>query len=501
MAQYRTGTVTVTSNSSTITGSGTAWLAAGIEAGHWFNIRGQGVNYTVAAVLSDTQLVLTGAYQGATEAGLFYILHTDFTPRGYAVPGPGDVDATLIIRRSIYEIDADLTSSLGAPGTGNGQVRVADILDLNSSTALAGQVFTKLASGGYGFTTPGALSVTLANLATASADTGLIYAGASGTGVQQFRGLQVIGASLASNADRLTITVPPAGEVNTLTSVGSAQSVSLVAPKSGTVLNAYGLRAGTGISVVRDGNDVLVTNTSPSSGGGGTTGGEANTAENLGGTGTNVVRVFSDKLGISLRFRSILLNTDHFTVTGETSGQYAVSARRQRLADSPDVDTTAAVAGHILRLESDNIWRTQAMPATGIASLQADPAPRLGGDLVLAGRRIVGLTQTISGMIEKPKAKSYTLILKSNAPIGLTSMAATCATGSVNFEVFLGTEPQGIPDGPGVAPIAGSASSTVTEVIPGDVVSVPTGSRLTLRLTPVGSDVADFSFSIAYSSA
>jgi hypothetical protein len=31
-------------------------------------------------------------------------------------------------------------------------------------------------------------------------------------------------------------------------------------------------------------------------------------------------------------------------------------------------------------------------------------------------------------------------------------------------------------------------------------VAIPFGSRLTLRLTPVGSDVADFSFSIAYSS-
>lgn len=500
MTQYREGTVTVTNNSSTVDGSGTRWQAAGIQAGHWFTIRDQGITYTVAAVLSDTQLVLSGAYQGSSAAGQFYLIHTDFTPRGYAVPGPGDVDATIIIRRSIYEIDADMTASLGSSTGTARQIHVADISDLNSSTALSGQVFTKLASGSYGFSSPASLSVTLVNLATSGTDVGQVYAGTATNGNHQFRAIQVVGASLAENPATLTITVPAPGEVNTFANIGTAQAESIVAPKTGTTLNAYGLRGTNGVSIVRSGNDLVVSGSG--TGGGTTSGGEANTAENLGTAGTNVVRVFSDKLGVSLRLRSILFNTDHFTLSGEATGQYTVNLRRQRLADSPDVAIGNAVAGQIIRLESDNIWRPQTLPAAGIPNVQADPTPRLGGDLVLAGRRILGIADTISGMIESPEAKNYTLVLQTSSAISLTSMAATTETGSVKFFLFLGTALADNPDGSTSAPISGTtAANSVGQVVPGDAIQVPTGSRITLRLVPQTTEVSDFSFSVAYLSA
>ena len=497
MAQYRDGTVTVTSNSATITGTDTRWISAGIEPGHWFTVRGQGITYTVAAVLSDTQLVLSGAYQGTTQAGLYYLLHTDFTPRGYAVPCPNDVYATIIVRRAIYDIDADMTAALGAP-EGARAIRVADIIDLNSTTALAGQVMTKLAGGNFGFVTPASLAVTLLNLANSGTNTGQVYAGTDAGGAHQFRALQVIGGTLAQNPDRLTLTIPSAGETNTLASVGTASSTSLVAAKSGAVLNVYGLRGSNGVSVVRDGNDVLISGSGTGTGGGTTTG-EANTAENLGATGTNVVRPFSDKLGVSLRFRSMLFNTAHFTVSGESTGQYTVAARRQRISDSPDADLANAVPGHILRLESDLIWRPQSLPPAGIANVQADTAPRLGGNLVVGGHRIIGLAGTYSGMIEKPKNKTYVLVLKAASAMAVNSVSAMCEAGSTSFSVFLGEIPEDNPEGTGPI-ISGTATSTgITEVIPGEALQVQVGDRLSLRLTP-DATAADFSFSIAHTS-
>ena len=503
MAQYRTGTVTVTTNSATVFGQGTTWKTSGIEPGHWFTVRDEGVTYTVAAVLAEDQIVLSAAYQGNSKNSVFYLLHTDFTPRGFAVPGPNDVEATMIVRRAIYDIDADLTRNLGASGGGgSADITISSIKDLNSSTALTGQVMTKMADGSYGFASPASLNVSLINLTNAGAGIGQVYAGINASGAHQFRAIQVVGGTLTQNTDRLTITVPAVGETNTLAGLGSTESVSLVAPKTGTTLNTYGLRGVNGISVVRDQNDIVISGSGTGGGGTTTPTGEANTGENLGPTGTNVVRVFSDKLNTSLRFRSLLFNADHFTVSGEASGQYTITVRRQKLSDSPDTDLLNATPGQILRLEADKVWRGQPMPVPGIPSVQADTAPRLGGDLATSGRRIIGLAGTLSGMIEKPKEKTYTLMLKSANPISISSVAAQCGSGTVNFSLFLGTDPVDNPDNTTVGVISGIAGTTgVTEVIPGDALQVPAGSRLSLRLSPQGTSTADFVFSIAHESA
>ena len=502
MAQYRTGTVTVTTNSATVFGQGTTWITSGIEPGHWFTIRDEGITYTVAAVLAEDQLVLSAAYQGTAKAGAFYLLHTDFTPRGYAVPGPNDVEATMIVRRAIYDIDADMTRNLGGSGgTGNSDITIASIKDLNSSTALTGQVMTKMADGSYGFASPASLNVSLLNLTNAGAGIGQVYAGTNASGAHQFRAIQIVGGTLTQNTDRLTITVPAVGETNTLASVGGTESISLVAPKTGTTLNTYGLRGVNGVSVVRDQNDIVISGSGTGGGGGTTPVGEANTGENIGAAGTTVVRVFSDKLNTSLRFRTILFNPDHFTVAGETTGQYTVTVRRQKLSDSPDTDLLNAAPGQILRLEADRIWRGQPMPVPGIPNLQSDPSPRLGGDLTTSGRRIIGVAGTLSGMIEKPKEKTYTLILKSANPISISSITAVCESGTVNFSLFLGTEVISNNDTPITGVISGTAGSgNVTEIIPGDALQVPTGSRLSLRLSPQTASATDFLFSIAHAS-
>lgn len=491
MPQYRTGTVSVSNGSPSVLGTGTAWLT-NIESGDWFMADGDGLTYTVAVIVSDTEMTLTGAYQGLSRSGANYWVTRDFTPRGYAVPAPGDIDAVSVLRRTIYEIDADLTGSLGTVDGGNRTVRMRDITDLASTTATAGQLLTKLPDGTYGFTAPGEFAISIVNL-TSETGAAAVYAGNTGT-VHRFRRLRSTGGvTVTENANDITISAPAPGETNTLSSLAAGQAVSIVAPKTGVVLNTYGLRGLNGVSVVRDGNDIVFSGT------GGTTTpgtGEANTAENLGTAGATVVRVFSDKVGVSLRLRSLLFDPAQFTVTGEASGQYAIGRRAQRFADSPDTSLTGATVGQSVRLESDNLWHAYTPPTPGIANLQADPAPRLGGDLNVAGRRILGVAGTLSGMIEKPKAKSYTLILRANDPITISSMTATCLSGSVTFELFLGATPVG------AVPISGTATRLgLAEVIPSGTFSVAVGARLTLRLTPVTADAADFSFSIAHASA
>lgn len=67
---YDTGTVTVTQNSTTVTGALTVWTSAMI--GRQFYIGEQAPFYTITAVNSTTELVLDQAYGGESDSGLDY---------------------------------------------------------------------------------------------------------------------------------------------------------------------------------------------------------------------------------------------------------------------------------------------------------------------------------------------------------------------------------------------------------------------------------------------
>jgi hypothetical protein len=71
-ADYSTGTVTVTLGSAIVKGAGTVW-AANVDAGMLFRIAGQRI-YVVKEVVSNTELVLAEAFEGATAATLAYTL-------------------------------------------------------------------------------------------------------------------------------------------------------------------------------------------------------------------------------------------------------------------------------------------------------------------------------------------------------------------------------------------------------------------------------------------
>ena len=71
-ADYTAGTVAVTLNSTTITGTDTTWTAAMV--GRWFlaTTARHGYEYRIAAFNSTTSLTLESVYEGDTENGLSY---------------------------------------------------------------------------------------------------------------------------------------------------------------------------------------------------------------------------------------------------------------------------------------------------------------------------------------------------------------------------------------------------------------------------------------------
>ena len=73
MSWYRTGTVTVTNGSDTVTGSGTAWSGT-VDPG-WVFLGPDGITYEVESVSSDTAITLATNYGGSSLSGASYALY------------------------------------------------------------------------------------------------------------------------------------------------------------------------------------------------------------------------------------------------------------------------------------------------------------------------------------------------------------------------------------------------------------------------------------------
>ncbi len=107
MAQYKTGTVSVTNGSATVTGSGTLWSGE-IAAGDLFTIVGDNAWYEVASVGSNTSITLSANYAGTTGSGQSYAISRDFTTRlGLPYPQKGDIETASIIKRAFEQIDTE----------------------------------------------------------------------------------------------------------------------------------------------------------------------------------------------------------------------------------------------------------------------------------------------------------------------------------------------------------------------------------------------------------
>jgi len=93
---YKTGTVTVTNASPTVTGSGTTWTDF-LNADDLFWITGDvddagAKGYRILSVNTDTSITLTENYAGITQVGVNYFVSQDFTSSGFPRVLKGDID-------------------------------------------------------------------------------------------------------------------------------------------------------------------------------------------------------------------------------------------------------------------------------------------------------------------------------------------------------------------------------------------------------------------------
>src|SRR3990167_2553327 len=75
VAEYATGTVTVTAASQTVTGDSTTFTSAMV--GRKFRVSGEAAYYTISAYVSATEITLEQPYQGDTASGESYSIYQD----------------------------------------------------------------------------------------------------------------------------------------------------------------------------------------------------------------------------------------------------------------------------------------------------------------------------------------------------------------------------------------------------------------------------------------
>ena len=108
MAQYRTGTVTLTNGDATVTGVGTSWLS-NLSVGDIFIRIGDSVPYFVGSITNDTSLELTAPYVGVTGSGVSYAVTTDFTPNSaLGLLSPTDLETAITFNANMTAIDEAL---------------------------------------------------------------------------------------------------------------------------------------------------------------------------------------------------------------------------------------------------------------------------------------------------------------------------------------------------------------------------------------------------------
>lgn len=110
MAWYKSGTVSVTSGSAVVTGSGTAWVA-NVKAGHGF-IGPDRFTYEILSVNSNTQLTLAEPYASASTSGAAYKI----------VPTQGIVQTLATAAQTLINDFAAVRDGAGAGQFGDGNV-------------------------------------------------------------------------------------------------------------------------------------------------------------------------------------------------------------------------------------------------------------------------------------------------------------------------------------------------------------------------------------------
>lgn len=139
MAQYTRGKVSVTAGTDVVTGADTRWYNQ-IKVGDLFKTRDTPLSYTVAAVVSDTEIRLERAWQGETVASAEYQIIRDFTlNHGFQEIYPGDKDWSFSMTQNLRRIDK-LLNTIPV-------VETEPVLTVNNQAVLfsteAGELFIK----------------------------------------------------------------------------------------------------------------------------------------------------------------------------------------------------------------------------------------------------------------------------------------------------------------------------------------------------------------------
>lgn len=207
MSQYIDGTVTVTSGSAAVVGSGTLF-SSHVAAGDLFTIIGSSVPYVVGSVTDDTHLTLTANYAGTTAAGASYAITTSFTPiLGIAYMEQQDLDTATIFKRAILQMEALLVAA-PTGWTPRLSKSVAGSADVTLTTVEAGNLimeFTGALTGNINVIVPAAARMWIVKNGTSGAYT-LTVKTPSGTGIAVTQGMAMI-----LNADAANVVNPLTG--------------------------------------------------------------------------------------------------------------------------------------------------------------------------------------------------------------------------------------------------------------------------------------------------
>ncbi len=478
MAQYKEGRVTVTTDSDIVTGTDTQWMS-NVDPGDIFLVRGDEVPYRVAAVISDFSLRLNARYSAPTETNTYYSITRDFT-QNFNLPiiRNGDVDAVPLFAEGLILLDA----KLGAGGGGGGATSLGGLIDVSVTGAQAGDTFTKLANGTYGFVAPYVFTIAFDH---APGDGARIFKGYA-NGVVTARRIKAAGGTVNENADDITINIPAPGEVNTLDSAGSSQSQSLAATKSGVILRTKGIRAGTNITLTPEGNDIVIASTASGSGGSVTY-----TMAPI-GAGTPLVAAPS---GTEFRIKSLAFDSN-FTIAEPVGGGVGIALNKLPISQISTIAWDSILAGQVLTRNVNGTVTGLTLPAAGITALVQDLAPKLGGPLDIAGKRVIGMPVSFSGVFERPKAKTYTICLSAPALIRLDAVTAVTKAGSLSYRIDVSGLPEGgdtMPESPlqGTATMARVTASATAQVL------VEPSQAILLTLSAISADIDDFTYTIS----
>ena len=175
-----TGTIDVTNDSTTVTGSGTAFTTELVRGG---SIEIAGVSYVVAAIVSDTELTLMNPYGGSTDTGLSCFAKESLFDGAYesgtrgqtvVVAGKGPIDINYL--HGDFEISIlDLAELAGTVAVTNGSANI-----VGTGTAFTTELSTleEITIGGAIYTVYSIVDdthVTLTTTYTGSTDSGLKY--------------------------------------------------------------------------------------------------------------------------------------------------------------------------------------------------------------------------------------------------------------------------------------------------------------------------------------